>query len=67
MTPIPGVVVQGDALPVEFYKKAVSDFCEMEEASALLEGAGALFRGYKNGRGLIGAAAAVAKRSGHDV
>ena len=58
----PGVVVVEEALPVEFYKKAVSDFCETEEAIALLRETGALFRGYKNGRGLIGAAAAVASR-----
>jgi len=58
----PGVVVAEDALPESFYTKAVRDFCEIEEAIALLNKAGALFRGYKNGRGLIGAAAAVASR-----
>jgi tRNA(Ile2)-agmatinylcytidine synthase len=56
----PGVVVAEEVLPEEFYKKAVRDFCEIDEAIALLTRAGALFRGYKNGRGLIGAAAAVA-------
>jgi len=56
----PGVVVSDRALPAEFYKKAVTDFCEISEAVALLEESEALFRGYKNGRGLIGAAAAVA-------
>jgi tRNA(Ile2)-agmatinylcytidine synthase len=58
----PGVVVAEEALPEGFYTKAVRDFCEIEEAIALLKEAGALFRGYKNGRGLIGAAAAVASR-----
>jgi tRNA(Ile2)-agmatinylcytidine synthase len=56
----PGVVVAEEVLPEEFYKKAVRDFCEIDEAIALLTKTGALFRGYKNGRGLIGAAAAVA-------
>ena len=55
----PGVVVSEDALPPAFYQKAVSDFCEISEAIALLEESDALFRGYKNGRGLIGAVAAV--------
>jgi tRNA(Ile2)-agmatinylcytidine synthase len=58
----PGVVVAEADLPGEFYEKAVRDFCETDEAIVLLTRAGALFRGYKNGRGLIGAAAAVASR-----
>jgi tRNA(Ile2)-agmatinylcytidine synthase len=58
----PGVVVAEEVLPEEFYEKAVRDFCETDEAIALLTHAGALFRGYKNGRGLIGAAAAAASR-----
>jgi tRNA(Ile2)-agmatinylcytidine synthase len=58
----PGVVVSEADLPVEFYEKAVGDFCETDEAIALLAKAGARFRGYRNGRGLIGAAAAVASR-----
>ncbi|HPM61947.1 MAG TPA: DUF1743 domain-containing protein, partial [Methanoregulaceae archaeon] len=55
----PGVVVSDSALPAEFYRRAVSGFCEISEAVALLKEAEALFRGYKNGRGLIGATAAV--------
>jgi len=56
----PGVVVADRPLPSRFYKKAVQDFCRIDEAVALLEEEGALFRGYKNQRGLIGAAAAAA-------
>jgi tRNA(Ile2)-agmatinylcytidine synthase len=61
----PGVVVSRSPLPAEFYKKAVQGFCETAEAQAILAQEGALFRGYKNCRGLIGATAAVAS-SFHD-
>jgi tRNA(Ile2)-agmatinylcytidine synthase len=56
----PGVVVVDHQPDPAFYKKAVTDFCRIEEAIELLEAAGAQYRGYKNKRGLIGAAAAVA-------
>ncbi len=56
----PGVVVTGDRLPPWFYQKAVSDFCKLEEAEEILEHAGALYRGWGNKRGLIGATAAAA-------
>lgn len=58
----PGVAVAEGPLTGEFYRKAVSDFCGIEEAVGLLSREGALYRGYKNGRGLIGAAAAIACR-----
>ena len=56
----PGVVVADVQPDPEFYRKAVTDFCEIEEAVRALEAAGAVYRGYKNRRGLIGATAAVA-------
>jgi tRNA(Ile2)-agmatinylcytidine synthase len=56
----PGVVITTELPPVAFYHRAVQDFCTLEEAIALLEQTGALYQGYKNGRGLIGATAAVA-------
>lgn len=56
----PGVVVTTERLPSSFYWKAVRGFCTQEEAVALLEEHGAFYRGYKNGRGLIGATAAIA-------
>jgi len=56
----PGVVVSGDDLDAAFYEKAVKDFCEIDEAISVLDTAGALYRGWKNRRGLIGATAAEA-------
>jgi tRNA(Ile2)-agmatinylcytidine synthase len=56
----PGVVVANDPPDPAFYRKAVRDFCEIDEAVEILESSGALYRGYKNRRGLIGATAAVA-------
>jgi tRNA(Ile2)-agmatinylcytidine synthase len=56
----PGVVVTESRLPVGFYRKAVQGFCETAEALEILVQEAALFRGYKNCRGLIGATAAVA-------
>jgi len=56
----PGVVVSGTKPPVSFYHKALRSFCEPEEAVAVLDAAGAKYRGWKGGRGLIGATAAIA-------
>jgi tRNA(Ile2)-agmatinylcytidine synthase len=56
----PGIVVVDNQPDPAFYIKAVTDFCEIDEAIAVLDTAGAQYRGYKNRRGLIGATAAVA-------
>jgi len=56
----PGVVVVDTRPDPAFYTKAVTDFCQIDEAIELLEAVGAQYRGYKNKRGLIGATAAVA-------
>ena len=56
----PGVVVTEHKPEPVFYWKAVTDFCAIEEAVAILDEAGARYRGWKNRRGLIGATAAVA-------
>ncbi|WML67176.1 MAG: tRNA(Ile2) 2-agmatinylcytidine synthetase TiaS [Methanoregula sp. SKADARSKE-2] len=56
----PGVVLSECPLDPAFYEKAVKAFCRIDEAVKILEANGALFRGYKNRRGLIGATAAVA-------
>jgi tRNA(Ile2)-agmatinylcytidine synthase len=56
----PGVVVTERQPDMAFYRKAVTDFCTIEEAAAILDKAGARYRGWKNRRGLIGATAAVA-------
>jgi len=55
----PGVVVINKDINPEFYKKALCHFCTIEETEELLKKEGALFRGWKNKRGLIGATAAV--------
>jgi len=56
----PGVVVTERKPDPAFYRKAVTDFCTVEEATALLDTTGARYHGWKNRRGLIGATAAVA-------
>ena len=55
----PGVVVTSGTPPGEFYRQAVTGFCELKDAISILEETGAYFKGYKNQRGLIGATAAV--------
>jgi tRNA(Ile2)-agmatinylcytidine synthase len=56
----PGVVVTETQLDPAIYYKAVTDFCEIDEAVSILDAARARYRGWKNRRGLIGATAAVA-------
>lgn len=56
----PGVVVTDRQPDPAFYKKAVTDFCGIDEAVAILDQCHARYRGWKNRRGLIGATAAVA-------
>jgi len=58
----PGVVVVEQPPDPGFYWQAVRDFCEIDDAVAILDALGARYRGYKNRRGLIGATAAVASR-----
>lgn len=55
----PGVVVSEEALPAAFYQDAVQGFCTLDGALAVLDGGGAMYRGYRERRGLIGATAAV--------
>lgn len=55
----PGVVACGEIPPPDFYLRAVRGFCTLDETLDLLRDRNALFRGYKEGRGLIGATAAV--------
>lgn len=56
----PGLVVSEKPFPVSFYRQAVTGFCTIQEAEAVCHAAGAHFRKWKNGRGIIGATAAVA-------
>ena len=55
----PGYVVCENKPAPDFYYQALRHFCTVEEATAVLDSLGAVYRGYKNGRGLIGALAAV--------
>ena len=56
----PGVVVADRPLPLACYRRAVTDLCTVGDTVDVLDAAGVRYRGYGNGRGLIGAAAAVA-------
>lgn len=55
----PGVVVVNERPDPVFYYQALQRFCTIGETVRRLEKIGALYRGYKCGRGLIGALAAV--------
>ena len=55
----PGVVVMESPLSSDFYSKALSGEITIEEAEMKLRGAGANFVKIKNGRGIIGSAAAI--------
>lgn len=56
----PGVVIAEKQLPSEFYYKAVTSVCSISEAQELLKDQAFAWRGFKLGRGLIGATAAIA-------
>ncbi len=56
----PGLVISETPLPVAFYLQAVTGFCTTDEAEAVCHAAGARIRKWKNGRGIIGATAAIA-------
>jgi len=56
----PGWVVSRARPPRAFYERAVTDIVPLGDARAALEAAGARYSGLKGGRGLIGAAAALA-------
>ncbi|HJJ90384.1 MAG TPA: tRNA(Ile)(2)-agmatinylcytidine synthase [Methanocorpusculum sp.] len=55
----PGVVVVNEQPDPAFYYKALQRFCTIDETIYQLDKIEALYRGYKYGRGLIGALAAV--------
>ena len=55
----PGFVVCEIKPAPDFYYSALRGFCTVDEAKAVLDSIGAIYKGYKNCRGLIGALAAV--------
>lgn len=57
----PGLVATDTVSPRmrEFYKRAVTEILEIDEAREIMDAEGIWYRGFKKGRGLIGALAAV--------
>ena len=62
----PGYVILKKQPNVKQYKKAVKDIVLLDEIKSLLNFSEALYEGYKNGRGLIGATSAIAWSSSPD-
>ncbi len=57
----PGLMIIDDqGLPLDLYWSAVREILDLENVKALLDETDAIYRGFKNCRGIIGAAAAVA-------
>jgi tRNA(Ile2)-agmatinylcytidine synthase len=56
----PGYVLLSKKPGMDLYKKAVTTIVRFDDVQAILQHHHAVFKGYKNGRGLIGATAAVA-------
>ena len=61
----PGLVISERKTPYNLYRKAVRSIVTLDEAEHILKSVNALYIPYKNGRGLIGASAAIAWRP-HD-
>ncbi|HOV52654.1 MAG TPA: DUF1743 domain-containing protein, partial [Methanothrix sp.] len=57
----PGLVIADDVTPrmTAFYRRAVTQILQIDDARALLDDEGIWYRGFKKGRGLIGALAAI--------
>ena len=55
----PGFVVSAQKPSRDLYERCVSDIVELDDALRVLDDIGARYMGYKNRRGLIGAAAAI--------
>lgn len=55
----PGIVTVSRRLPEELYRKAVTSFVKMDEVVSILKANGAKYLGLGNGRGIIGASAAL--------
>ncbi len=55
----PGMVVSSSPLPVDLYGMAVRKEITMEDALKVLKKGGAMYSGFKNRRGIIGAASAL--------
>jgi tRNA(Ile2)-agmatinylcytidine synthase len=62
----PGFVILDDQPPFNLYLRAVREIILLKEIEEILDSHGALYRGYKNKRGLIGATASIAWSPTHD-
>ena len=62
----PGFVILDEQPSFNLYEKAVREIVSLKEVEQLLDSIGAEYRGYKNGRGVIGATASVAWSPKHD-
>ena len=62
----PGFVILKKQPSSEIYEKSVKGIVSLEETEKLLDSLGAVYKGYKNKRGLIGATASVAWSPKHD-
>jgi tRNA(Ile2)-agmatinylcytidine synthase len=55
----PAFVIAGRKPPASLYWRAVREIVPLETVVRILDASGAVYRGYKNGRGLVGAASAI--------
>jgi tRNA(Ile2)-agmatinylcytidine synthase len=62
----PGYVILEEQPSFDIYEKAVKKIVTLQEIEQLLDSFGAIYKGYKNKRGLIGATASVAWSPKHD-
>ncbi|MCK5030216.1 MAG: DUF1743 domain-containing protein [Thermoplasmatales archaeon] len=62
----PGFVILQKQPSLETYEKAVREIVSLKEIEQLLKSIGAVYKGYKNCRGLIGATASIAWYPAHD-
>jgi len=63
----PGVVVTEGALPIELYWSAVRNVVELKKIKQQFDLSRVVYKGYKKGRGIIGASAAIAWGSNVDM
>lgn len=56
----PGVVISGAVVPIELYWDAVRSVVKLSKIKDELTSLGLLYKGFKKGRGIIGASAAIA-------
>ena len=63
----PGFVILEEKPPFDIYEKTVKGIVTLQEIEQLLNSLGAVYKGYKNKRGLIGATASIAWSPKYDI